>query len=76
MAPVGDMFQKKIDELFSGMPNVFGIADDILIAGFNELGRDHDAILDKVLSICRQETLKLNEDKCFPDGPAFLPLVK
>ena len=34
--PVGDMFQKKIDELFSGMSNVFGIADDILIIGFDE----------------------------------------
>ena len=38
----GDMFQKKIDELFNGMPNVFGIADDILIAGFDELGKDHN----------------------------------
>ena len=31
----GDMLQKKIDELFSGMSNLFGIADDILIAGFD-----------------------------------------
>ena len=29
------MFQKKIDELFSDIPNVFGIADDILIAGLD-----------------------------------------
>ena len=28
-APVSDMFQHKIDEIFSDMPNVFGIADDI-----------------------------------------------
>ena len=27
-APAGGMFQKKIDELFTGMPNVFSIADD------------------------------------------------
>ena len=27
VAPVGDMFQKKIEKLFSGMPNGFGIAD-------------------------------------------------
>ena len=32
----GDMFQKKVDALYSGMPNVFGIADEILIAGFDE----------------------------------------
>ena len=38
--PAGDMFQRKIDELFQGLPNVFGIDDDIFIAGFNELGRE------------------------------------
>ena len=48
MAPVGDMFQKKIDELISGMPNVFGIANDNLVAGFDELDRDHDVTVDKV----------------------------
>ena len=30
----------EVDELFSGMPNAFGIADEILIAGFVEQGRD------------------------------------
>ena len=34
------MFQKKKDELFSVMPNIFGITDDSLIAGFDEQGRD------------------------------------
>ena len=33
------MYQKKTDELFSGMPNVFDIADDILIAGFDKLSK-------------------------------------
>ena len=33
-APAGDMFQRKIDEIFKDMPNVFGIADDILVAGY------------------------------------------
>ena len=36
------MFQKKIDEMFSDIPNVFGIADDSLIAGFDADGRHHD----------------------------------
>ena len=27
--PAGDMFQCKIDEIFSDMPNVFGITNDI-----------------------------------------------
>ena len=55
------MFQKKIDEHFSTMPNVFSIADGILIAGFREQGKDHDETLDKVL---RQVNSKLNKDKC------------
>ena len=51
VAPVHDMFQKKIDELFRNMPNVFSIADYILIAGFDEQDRDHDVTLDKVLRV-------------------------
>ena len=40
--PVGDMFQCKIDEIFNDMPNIFGIADDILVIGYNNDGKDHD----------------------------------
>ena len=29
--------------------NVFGTANDIVIAGFSDLGRDYDATLDKML---------------------------
>ena len=36
------MFQKRIDELFSALSNVIGIADDILNSGFDEWGKDHD----------------------------------
>ena len=38
----GDIFQKKTDEIFKDLPNVFGIEDDILIVGYNADGRDHD----------------------------------
>ena len=31
---------------------------DILIAGFDEQGRDHDDILEKVSQVCRQSNLK------------------
>ena len=41
-SPAGDIFKKKIDKQFNDMPNVFHIADDILITGFDEDGRDHD----------------------------------
>ena len=43
------MFQKKIDGLFNDIPNVCGIADDILIAGFDADGRDHNVRLEQVL---------------------------
>ena len=41
------MFQKKIDELFSDIPNVFGFADDILVAKFDANGRDHNERLEQ-----------------------------
>ena len=35
-APVRNMFQCKIDEIFNDMPNIFGILDDILITGYDD----------------------------------------
>ena len=55
-----DIFQRNIDKLFQGLSNVFGIADGIPIAWFNDLGKDHDPTLDKVLRICSKANLKLN----------------
>ena len=63
-AQVGDMFQCKIDEIFNDMPNVFGIADDILVIGYNEDGADHDEAVYNVLRQCQEVNLKLNENKC------------
>ena len=40
---------------------VFGIADDILFAEFDVMGRDHDDIPNKVLKICRQTSLILKQ---------------
>ena len=42
VVPVGDLFQHKTDEIFNDMPNVFGIADDILVIGYDEDGTEHD----------------------------------
>ena len=39
------MFQWKIDEIFKDLPNVFGIADDILVVGYDSDGKDHDDTL-------------------------------
>ena len=49
VAPAGNMSQKKTNKLFNDIPNVFGIADDILIIGFDADSRDHDARLGKVV---------------------------
>ena len=63
-APVGDMFQHKIDEIFNDMPNVFGIADDVLVVGYDEDGIDHNEAVYNVLRQCKVVNLKLNKDKC------------
>ena len=33
---------QKIDEIFKDLMDVFGIAEDILIVGYDTNGRDHD----------------------------------
>ena len=33
------MFQRKIDKSFKDLPNVFGIADDILVVGYDAGGK-------------------------------------
>ena len=58
------MFQCKIDEIFNDMPNVFGIADDILVIGYDKDGADHDGAVYSVLRQCQDVNLKLNKDKC------------
>ena len=73
---MGDMFPKKMDKLLSVMLNGFGITDDILITGFDELGRDHNMTLDNVLRISRQANLKLNKDKCLFRCTSIPCLVK
>ena len=47
------------------MPNVFGIGDDILIAGFDEEGKDYNEALRKVLQVIRQANLKLTKINVF-----------
>ena len=62
-APAGNMLQKKIDGLLNDIPNVFGIANNILIVGYDADNRDHDKRLEQVLCRCRQANLKLNKEK-------------
>ena len=63
-APAGDMFQCKFDDIFNDMPNVFGIADNILVIGYDKDGTDHNEAVYKVLRWYQDVNLKLNKDKC------------
>ena len=36
------MFQQKISEIFTDLPNVFVVADHILILGYDPDNRDYD----------------------------------
>ena len=40
---------------------MFGVDDNISIAGLNDFVRDHNVTYDKMLMICKQANLKLNE---------------
>ena len=60
------------------MSNVFSIANDIPITGFNELGREQNTTLDKGLRICREANLKCNKNKClfrYTSIPSFDEVV-
>ena len=59
--PAVDMFQRKINRIVKGFPNVFGIANDILVVRYEVDGKDYDQTLWKVLKMCRQLSLKLNK---------------
>ena len=41
-ASTGDMSPGKMDKVLKDLPNVFGIADDILVVGYDRDGKDHD----------------------------------
>ena len=44
-------------EIFNDMPNVFGIADDILVMGYDEEWKDHDEAVYNVLRQCKEVNL-------------------
>ena len=46
MVLAGDMFRQRIDEIFKGLLNTFGIADAILIVGYDVDDRDPNKTLE------------------------------
>ena len=39
------MLQRKIYEIFKDLPNVFGIAENMLVVGYDRDGKGHDDTL-------------------------------
>ena len=55
-------FERKVDETLGDLPGVTGIADDIVVYGYDD--RDHDKNLRAVLQRARETGLLFNLDKC------------
>ena len=56
-----DIFQSKLDAIFIGMEGVTGIADDMVIAGRNEM--EHDRNFLAFMEMCMSNKLILNDEK-------------
>ena len=57
-----DVHQYKVDKIFEDIPQCVGIADDIVIFGYND--QDHDTTLYSVLDRAHDVRMKFNPDKC------------
>ena len=57
-----DLYQYKVDEIFEDISQCVGIADDIVIFGYDD--HDHDKTLHTVLDRARKVRMKFNADKC------------
>ena len=56
-----DIFQSKLDAIFIGMEGVTGIADDMVIAGSDEM--EHDRNFLALMKKCMSNNLTLNAEK-------------
>ena len=56
-----DIFQSKLDAIFIGMNGVTGIADDMIIAGKDEM--EHDKNFQAFMEKCMENNLTLNAEK-------------
>ena len=56
-----DIFQSKLDSIFIGMEGVTGIANDMIIAGRDEM--EHDRNFLAFMEKCMNNTLTLNSEK-------------
>ena len=57
----GDAFQQQLDHVLSGISEVTGISDDILIWG--DTAEQHDTALHGLLTHCQNVGIRLNREK-------------
>ena len=67
-----DIFQSKLDAIFTGMEGVTGIADDMVIAGRDEM--KHDRIFLAFMEKCRNNNLTPNAEKIQFANPRYLSM--
>ena len=48
------MIQRKVDQIFKELPNVFGTADQSFIVGYDDDSTCHDRTLCRVHQICKK----------------------
>ena len=65
--PNSEIFQLRLHEAVKGLDGVYAIANDILVAGTRETMQsaiaDHDVKIKKLLTRCRERSIKLNKQK-------------
>ena len=55
---------ERLEEICKDLPNVFGIAYENFIVGYDADGKDHDRTLRQVMQMFQQEYLNPNKSKC------------
>ncbi|XP_014665892.1 PREDICTED: uncharacterized protein K02A2.6-like [Priapulus caudatus] len=58
-----DVFQPQIDATFGDIKGITGIADDLIVYGFDESGKEHDDALHAALQRTRESGVKFNKKK-------------
>ena len=68
-----DIFQSKLDAIFIGMEGVTGIADDMIIAGKDEM--EHDRNFLAFMEKCMENNLTLNSEKIHSNNHRYLSMA-
>ena len=70
MVVAQDIFQSKLDAIFISMEGVTGIADDMIIAGKDEM--EHDRNFLAFMEKCMENNLTLNLEKISSNSHRYL----